>query len=198
MSWCRRYNYQYSSYISQINQARKYNLNPREVISTIQTSHRYKIPLVDILAWVLMSNHFHLILKENIENGLQTFMHRLCTGYAMYFNRKYNFSGALFQGRYKSVSVEYERQLLNLFRYVHVNPVVAHITTLDKIFEYPWSSLRFFIGKKDPFDLINPDYFLNLFSDQTEVRHIIRSSFDVTSISSLEGLVIDDDLNWFT
>jgi|SRR3989344_2396976 len=58
-------------------------------------------PLVKILAWSLMSNHFHLVLRELVENGISKFMQQLCGSMSMHFNKKYDESGSIFQSSYK-------------------------------------------------------------------------------------------------
>lgn len=72
------------------------------------------------VAWVLMSNHFHLLLKPTTVSLSET-MRRLLTGYAVYFNRKYQRSGYLFQNRDKSILCEKEPYFLELVRYIHLN-----------------------------------------------------------------------------
>lgn len=79
--------------------------------------------LVDILAYSLMPNHFHLIIKEKREGGITLFMKKLMTGYAMYFNIKYDHSGVLFQGRFKSKHLSDEAYFRYIFTYVHLNPL---------------------------------------------------------------------------
>ncbi len=90
-------------------------------------------------AWSLMSNHFHLLLKPSTVSLSET-MRCLLTGYAVYFNRKYQRSGHLFQNRYKSILCEEEPYFLELVRYIHLNPLraglVADMAGLD---HYPWS-----------------------------------------------------------
>ena len=80
-------------------------------------------PLVAIGAWCLMPNHFHILIKEIQENGITEFMRKLTTGYSMYFNKKYNRSGALFQGKFKSEHITEDRYLKYIFSYIHLNPV---------------------------------------------------------------------------
>lgn len=77
--------------------------------------------LVHIIAYCLNPNHFHLILEQVSERGIEKFMQRLGTGYTMYFNNKHERSGALFQGRFKAVHVESNEQLLHLSVYVNLN-----------------------------------------------------------------------------
>ena len=80
-------------------------------------------PLVDIFAFVLMPNHFHLMLQERVEGGISTFMQRIGTGHTMFFNEKHQRSGALFQGKFKYKAVFHEAQLLYLPHYIHLNPL---------------------------------------------------------------------------
>ncbi|HVM73298.1 MAG TPA: transposase [Candidatus Paceibacterota bacterium] len=79
--------------------------------------------LVDILAYCLMPNHFHLIVRPKTDTSLQTFVQKVCVAYSMYFNTKYLHSGTIFQGRYKAVHVESDSQFRYLFAYVHLNPL---------------------------------------------------------------------------
>ena len=79
--------------------------------------------LVSVLAYCLMPNHFHLVLRQKNQDGITLFMRKLATAYAMYFNTKYDHSGVLFQGRYKSKHVNTDAYLRWIFSYVHLNPL---------------------------------------------------------------------------
>jgi len=110
--------------------------------------------LVDILAFVLMPNHYHLLLRQRTDNGIAKFMQKLGTGYTMYFNERHERSGALFQGRYKSVHIDNDRQLLYIPHYIHLNPLglmERGSTSLHKnaetyLWEYKWSSYLDYVG----------------------------------------------------
>ena len=80
-------------------------------------------PLVAIAAWVLMPNHFHILVKEITEGGTTMFMRKLCTGYSSYFNKRHTRVGPLFQGRYRSQHVSEDTHLKYLFAYIHLNPL---------------------------------------------------------------------------
>ena len=79
--------------------------------------------LVYIGAYCLMPNHFHILLTPAVENGVQLFMQKLSTGYSMYFNKKYERTGSLFEGRFKSEHVDSDEYLKYLFSYIHLNPL---------------------------------------------------------------------------
>lgn len=78
-------------------------------------------PLVGIVAYCLNPNHFHLILTPKVDKGIQMFMHRLGTGYTMYFNEKYKRSGSLFQGVFKATHLDSNEYLLHVSAYVNLN-----------------------------------------------------------------------------
>jgi REP element-mobilizing transposase RayT len=103
----------------------------------------------DCFAWALLSNHFHLVLRPNREQ-LATVMRRLQTGHAVAFNRRHGRSGHLFQNRYKSVVCEEETYLLELVRYVHLNPLRAGLVSdLDRLAHYPWSGHAVLLGRRE-------------------------------------------------
>jgi len=79
--------------------------------------------LVEILAWCLMPNHYHLLLKQVEDNGISRFIQKLGIGYTMYFNQKYERNGVLFQGKSKAVLIKNEAHFLYLPFYFHANPL---------------------------------------------------------------------------
>lgn len=79
--------------------------------------------LVDVLAYALMPNHFHLVLRQKSENGITQFMKKVGTAYSMHFNTKYEHSGTVFQGRFQSRYVDTSEYLRWLFAYVALNPL---------------------------------------------------------------------------
>lgn len=87
---------------------------------------------IELLAYVLMPNHFHLLLKQTKPDGIDRFMSSLSTRYTIYFNRKYRRVGSLCQGVYKAVSVETDEQLLHLSRYIHLNPFMSSGQSLSR------------------------------------------------------------------
>jgi REP element-mobilizing transposase RayT len=101
-----------------------------------------------ILAWVLMDNHVHLLLFSG-PSGIAAFMRRLLTGYAIGFNRRYRRSGHLFQNRYKSIVCEEDVYLLELVRYIHLNPLRASVVkSIEELDRYRWSGHSVLVGKR--------------------------------------------------
>lgn len=102
--------------------------------------------LVDIVAYCLNPNHFHLILKEKTKGGISTFMKKVGTGYAMYFNKKNERSGILFQGRFKSIHLSSNNLLLYVSAYINCNSEVHGIEKAEK---YPWCSFSEYLGSQE-------------------------------------------------
>lgn len=112
-------------------------------LTTLKDSlHKYEVILH---AYVLMGNHYHLLI-ETPRGNISAFMQSLNTAYTTYFNRKRRRIGHLFQGRYKALLIEADSYLLQLSRYIHLNPVTAKI--VERPEDYPYSSYRAFIDPK--------------------------------------------------
>ncbi len=95
---------------------------------------------VDVHAWVLMSNHVHLLCTPQAPDAVAKMMQSLGRMYVRYFNFTYQRSGTLWEGRYKSCLVDSEEYLLHLYRYIELNPVRANMVN-DPV-EYSWSSYQ--------------------------------------------------------
>ena len=112
---------------------------------------------IEVLAYCLMTNHVHLLLKGKMDN-LSEFMHRLTVTYAMYFNKKYEQVGHVFQGRFKSEPVDTQGYYNTVLRYIIRNPDKARIAKFDR---YPWSSYLQLVGEK-PDSLVDAETTLKL------------------------------------
>jgi putative transposase len=80
--------------------------------------------LVDVLAYTLLPNHFHLVLRQKVDGGITKFMRKVGVGYSMYFNLRHEHSGVLFQGRFKSSHIDSEPYFRWIFTYLHLNHLV--------------------------------------------------------------------------
>ena len=106
---------------------------------------------IQLLAYCLMPNHFHLLLKQLSKEYLTIFMRCVSNAYTRYFNEKYKRIGPLLQGKYKAVLVDKDLYLLHLTRYIHINPIghKENITRSDLVMltRYPYSSYNAYLGK---------------------------------------------------
>ncbi len=102
-----------------------------------------------VFAFALLPNHIHVLLRRR-DTPVSTFMQRLLTGHAVFFNKKYRRSGHLFQNRYKSILCRSDLHFLELVRYIHLNPLRAGLLdSMEQLEGYPYSGHRFLVGR-DP------------------------------------------------
>lgn len=123
---------------------------------------------VTLLAYCLMPNHLHLLLRQNNNETPDKFVHRLHTAYSMYFNKKYERVGSVFQGRFKAKLVDSEEYLLHVSRYIHLNPLeILHVQgpALISLLSYHWSSLKEFANPSLP-HVSNPEIILSYFASR--------------------------------
>lgn len=106
----------------------------------LKTITKDKNPIVQIVAYCLMPTHPHLILKQLADKGISVFMSNVLNGYTRYFNTRHKRKGPLWESGFKNVLVDTDEQLLHLTRYLHLNPVTAHLT--EKPENWTFSSFK--------------------------------------------------------
>ncbi len=168
----------------------RYNKNPRK-------------PLVEILAFCLMDNHFHLLLRQVAENGITEFMRKMGTGYTNYFNKKYDRNGALFQGKFKSVHLENESHLMYLPIYIHFNPldfkfsqwregkIKDYKKAIEFLDSYRWSSYMDYAGQKNFPSLIKKDFIMQRLGTEAEFKKEILTWLKNFDESSVNGVTLE-------
>lgn len=161
------------------------NQNIRAVLEN--TSIERGEPVVEIGAYTLIPNHFHLVLKEIIEGGITIFMQRIFTAFTMYFNKKYERTGALFAGPFKSRYVTDDRYLKHLVSYQHLNAAElfdprwkngsGDLRKIEKqLTTYPYSSLPDFLGQKRLERKILGDSIFELYDSIPTLSEIIEDA----------------------
>jgi putative transposase len=133
--------------------------------------------LVEIIAFCLMPNHFHLLLKQLQKKGTSTFMRNFQNSYARYFNTKYHRSGALFQALFKAVRIETDAQLLHVSRYIHLNLVSSFLVEIKNLENYPWSSFPEYM-KSRSLEFVDPDLVLKQFKTEKDYKKFVFDQAD--------------------
>lgn len=132
---------------------------------------------INLLAYCLMPNHFHLMIKQNGERSISEFMRSLTINYSMYFNNRYKRVGPLFQGRFKAVLVKDDDYLIHLSRYIHMNPLgLGKDQILSSLGEYEYSSYADFLGKKNT-EWLKPNIILEYFDKKKSTGFIDSSNY---------------------
>lgn len=145
------------------------DLDRKTFVKTLaRMSERFE---VDIFAFVLMDNHYHLLLRTNRAN-LSKSMQWLGTTYTTIFNLRNSQKGHLFQGRFKSILVENEAYLTQLSCYIHRNPLRAGL--VKRLIDYPWSSYAAYAYERNHPDWLNTDLILSRFGTGSVARKTYR------------------------
>ncbi len=158
-------------------------------------------PIVSILAYCLKDNHFHLLLKEIREGGIQLFMQKLGIGYVRYFNNKHNRQGSLFEGPFKAIRIDKDEYLQYLLAYINIiNPAQKIISEIKKtgikdkekvksfIEEFPWSTHQEYLEKRKSI-IIEKDILGDFFPSAERYREftedILNAKEDIWKAESL-------------
>lgn len=144
---------------------------------------------VSLLAYCLMPNHFHLLLKQNSKDAVSKLLKQITNAYTLYFNQKYKRVGGLFQGTFKAARVDKDEVLLHITRYIHLNPVVAEKVQDPK--NYLWSSHKYYIGTDKTF--VNREIVLSQFRSKSDYEKFIIDQIEYASkLESIKHMLIED------
>ena len=154
---------------------------------------------VDLVAYCLMPNHFHLLLKQNTVDGMTKLMRRVTTTFVLYMNKRHRRVGHLFQAKYKAALIEDEPYLLHVSRYIHTNPLALSGVTRSDLVKYPYSSYPYYLGhKRAPW--IKPQPILDFFQKTKSLPLIGSNSYqafvetlDFTYPKAIFGLLLDTE-----
>lgn len=127
---------------------------------------------VEIIAFCLMGNHFHFLIRQVKEGGSSKFMANFMNSYTKYFNTKYQRVGHLFQGAFKAVHVETDEQLLHLSRYIHLNPITSFKVKPQELKDYQWSSYPSYIENSDV-KFVNKDIVMSFFKKSFKYEEFV-------------------------
>ncbi len=169
MSRTTRNNMKDSSFFHIITQG----INKEKIFDTDENKERYLKSIyknnegIDIIAYCIMSNHAHILVKIDSIDNMQQWMKKVNTGYAMYYNKRNDRVGYVFRDRYKSQVIKNEKHLYTCIDYIHENPVKAHIC-----------------GKKEEYDFSS--YISKYKGNQNEVKMQIAQMFNNIEENSKE------------
>jgi len=162
--------------IEDISQSQRFNLRRLNLHSRL-----------DLVAFCLMPNHFHLLAYQYDESAITALMRSVATGYSMYFNKRYDRKGTLFQGRYKASLINTEAYWLHISRYIHLNPIELGVD-----YElYDYSSYRSYT-KKAEFQWLKPDWVLDSFENILDYEKFVKYYIDQrTNLKELDSELTD-------
>lgn len=133
---------------------------------------------VEILAFCLMPTHFHLILKQKIDKGIEQFCSDLINAFTRYFNIRSERKGPIFLTKFKTEIITSDEQLKHVSRYIHLNPYSSGLVSFNGISTYPWSSyMEYLKGQKN--NICNTEFILKLFNENRQsYRKFVEDNAD--------------------
>lgn len=153
---------------------------------TLASARKKRKMLIEILAFCLMPNHVHLLVRQLQEGGISRFMKKF-GGYALYYNQKYQRKGHLFQDKFEAVHIGNNEQLKTAFVYIHTNPVaiiypnwkekgIKKVNRAIKYVEnYRWSSYPDYLGKENFPSLTNREFLLKVMGGKGGCRNFVNA-----------------------
>lgn len=162
----------------------KFNTTKQDFVVSIREKRERKL-LVEILAFCLMPNHIHLLIKQLEKNSISKFMQKL-GGYALYYNKRYKRKGHLFQDKFQAVHIKNNGQLKTVFVYIHTNPAaiiypgwkekgIKNVKRAIRYIEnYRWSSYPDYVGNKNFPSLTNREFLLKTMRGVKGLRNFVN------------------------
>jgi len=138
----------------------------------LKLNFRNREYLVDIISYCLMSNHYHFVLKQNVEKGIEKFLQKMGTSYTKYFNKKYQRSGSLFQGTFKSSHISSTGLLLRMAVYASCNSEIHKVSPAKN---YPWCSFAVHSGRQKN-DIVNDELFSEHFKSGKDFEEYAKEN----------------------
>lgn len=184
---------------------RAYQKNVKLYDIECRTMKRERELLVENHAFCLMPNHYHICLSPLEIDSIPTYMHKINMGYSKYFNIKNKRSGTLFEGRYKNILIENERQFSHILVYIHLNPLDLFMPEwrerglnsqeinkcLKFLEDYRWSSHLDYLGKRNFPSVTQKDYFLKYFGGSEGYKNALVVWLKAPKFGRVKNLMLE-------
>ncbi|KKR09371.1 MAG: hypothetical protein UT37_C0023G0003 [Parcubacteria group bacterium GW2011_GWA2_39_18] len=159
------------------------------------------IELVKILCFVLMPNHYHLVLQQTINGGISRFMNDIANSYTRYFNLKTKRLGHLFQGAFKAKTVESPESFLQVTRYIHLNPMEFYSNSLQSaasvkaqwLISYPYSSYKVYLGKSIIYDPCDHRLISEIVNSPKQYQEFVEAKIEERPGLGIANLILEDE-----
>lgn len=184
----------YSHTDIEIKYSRFLTLSQEEKQKFLITQKLKKKRLVDFLCFTFMPNHFHLLLRQNENKGITSFMSNFQNSYVRYFNTKHERIGPLFQGQFKAILIEDDAQLLHLTRYIHLNPYTSFVVKdFETLRNYRWSSYKGYLSLNNEGFICNNEIIMSQFASTDEYIAFVEDRADYQrQLDKIKHLLLED------
>ena len=148
-------------------------------------------PLVEIYSFAFMPNHFHILLRQQVDNGIKKFVSNFQNSFAKYHNLKYKRLGTLFLQPFKAKLITKDDEFLHISRYIHLNPVTAYLIKYEDLKSYPWNSYSYYI-KKEKNKLINTSFITKLAGSNDRYQRFVSNQVNYQrKLGQIKHLVLE-------
>jgi len=151
--------------------------NIRPDIGTPKRMMVYPCETFSLLAYALLPNHFHLLIRQNKDIPIHKLILKVCTSYAIYFNKKYNKIGHVFQDQFKQKMVESDAHLKWLSAYIHQNPVLHNVSKNLK--DYKWTSYQEYFNLENFDKLCEKNILIDQFDNQLDLLNFTDKNLNI-------------------
>ncbi|MFH1833244.1 MAG: transposase [Candidatus Levyibacteriota bacterium] len=167
-------------------------ISAKERDNIINNLRKKKFFHADIIAYCFMPTHFHLLLRQNEENGISKFVGNFTNSYTRYFNTKRERKGPIFEGKFGSVRIETSEQLLHVSRYIHLNPYSSYLVkTTQELESFTYSSFNEYIAGNS--NLCNKDFILENFKTAKEYKKFVFDQADYQKkLNNIKHLLLEN------
>ena len=155
----------------------------------VRTMNRIKPEGISVLAFCLMPNHYHFLVRQEAEEPVHVFIQGLFNVYSKAFNKMFRRTGTLFEGRFRAVEITENRHLLHLCRYIHGNPVQAGLVHCAE--DWPFSDYRDWVLKMQGTSRVPGNFLTENFQTPEEYRKFVED-WDGGVIEGLEAVMFDE------
>jgi len=147
-------------------------------------------PLVDIYSFSLMPNHYHILLKQLQDKGIEKFVSNFQNSFAKYFNILKVRNGPVFQCPFKAKLISTDTEFLHVSRYIHLNPVTSSIIDIEELVTYPWTSFPFYFTNNNA--LINTEPIIKICGSSSKYLAFVKNRADYQKrLNKIKHLMID-------
>lgn len=171
----------------------KYSTLLKEFKVSYEQNFRKEVPIVEIYSFVLMPNHYHLLIRQTADNGIVRFISNFQNSFAKYFNIRNKRFGSVFQGPFKAKHIEKDNYLLHLSRYIHLNPVTLFLINIKDLDKYAWTSFPYYLNRKlDEVNLTNSSFIIKMVGSKDKYKKFVFDQADYQrKLSKIEGLILE-------
>lgn len=149
-------------------------------------------PLVELYCFSFMPNHFHFLLRQTQDTGIDNYISNIQNGFAKFFNTKFDRYGSLFCHSFDRVLIETEEQFIHVTRYIHLNHVTGYLIKLEELDTYPFTSFPVYM-KNRKLEFINTDIILKHFKTPKRYREFVYNQSDYQrKLQKIKNLILED------